>query len=31
MYVFPGDRLRGHEEELAGAVGAIGAEAGDSD
>uniref|UniRef100_A0A3P9CBG7 Coiled-coil domain containing 12 n=1 Tax=Maylandia zebra TaxID=106582 RepID=A0A3P9CBG7_9CICH len=25
------DRLRGHEEELAGAVGAIGAEAGDSD
>lgn len=29
--VFPGDRLRGHEEELAGAVGAIGAEAGDSD
>uniref|UniRef100_A0A668U1V9 Coiled-coil domain containing 12 n=1 Tax=Oreochromis aureus TaxID=47969 RepID=A0A668U1V9_OREAU len=25
------DRLRGHEEELAGAVGAVGAEAGDSD
>lgn len=29
--VCPGDRLRGSEEELAGAVGAVKAEEGDSD
>lgn len=27
----PGDRLRGSEDELAGAVGAVGVEEGDSD
>lgn len=29
--LLPGDRLRGSEEELAGAVGAVGADEGDSD
>lgn len=31
VFYFPGDRLRGSEEELAGAVGAVRADEGDSD
>lgn len=31
VFVFEGDRLRGSEEELAGAVGAVRGEEGDSD
>lgn len=31
VFVCPGDRLRGSEEELAAAVGAVGVEDGDSD